>query len=114
MRKQQVAKGQSVRWKQELKHLAAKEISTALQEQRRLYQAKSQAHKIGSLLESFLFWLSFIFFQVIQIILAAALEVFYKETKSTASQSGQTHQDSVAVNHEDSMLSQTPLPQAAI
>ena len=80
MQRRQVAKDQSIRWKRDLRHLAAEEVSTALQEQRREYRARSQAHEIGFLLESFLFWLSFIFFRVIQIVSAAALEAFREET----------------------------------
>ena len=77
------AKDQSIRWKRDLRHLAAEKVSTALQEQKREYQARSQVHEIRSILESFLFWLSFIFFQVIQIISAAALEAFRKEAEDT-------------------------------
>ena len=85
MQRRQVAKGQSIRWKRDLRHLAAEEVSTALQEQKREYRARPQAHKIGSLLESILFWLSFIFFQVIRIILVAALEAFHKEADASKS-----------------------------
>ena len=75
MRKQQMAKSQSVRWQRELRRLAAKEVSTALyksretgREEKDAYKrkatrkARSQAYEIGYALESFLFWLSFIFF----------------------------------------------------
>ena len=74
-----VAKGQLIRRKQDLRHLAAKEVSTALCEQKTQYRARSQAYKIGSVLESFLFWLSFILFRVIRIMLAVALEALRKE-----------------------------------
>ena len=67
------ARGQSIRWKRGLRHLAAREVSTALQEQRREYRARSQAHEIRSALESFLFWLSFVLFRVVRIMSAAAL-----------------------------------------
>jgi hypothetical protein len=95
MQRRQVAKDQSIRWKQDLKHLAAEEVSTALQEQRQ-YRARPQAHEIGFLLESFLFWLSFIFFQVIQIISAAAQEAFRKDTlprRTTAGQDRRKYRD---------------------
>ena len=52
MQRRQVAKGQSIRWKRDLRHLAAEEVSTALQEQKREYRVRSQAHEIGSILES--------------------------------------------------------------
>ena len=115
MQRRQVAKSQSIRWKQDLRHLAAKEVSAA--------RARSQAHEIGSILESFLFWLSFIFFQVIRIISTAALKAFRKEADigrnarlsstlprgTTAGWNGRTNQDLV-VNNEDSMLSQEDSP----
>ena len=92
------AKGQSVRWKRDLRHLAAKEVSAALQEQRQ-YRARPQAHEIGSAFESFLFWLSFVFFRVILIMSAAAQEALRKELPrgTIAGQNGRTHQDSVVV-----------------
>ena len=83
IQRRQVAKDQSIRWKRDLRHLAAEEVSTAFQEQKREYQARPQAHEIGATLESFLCWLSFIFFRVIQIISAAALEAFRKEAEDT-------------------------------
>jgi glycerol-3-phosphate O-acyltransferase len=79
----QVAKGQLFRRERDLRRLAVQEVSAAIRGQRRetrrededaRRKARSQAHEIGSTLESFLFWLSFIFFRVIRIILAAALE----------------------------------------
>ena len=128
MRKQQVAKSQSVRWKRELRCLAAKEVSTALQEQRREYQARPQAHKVGSILESFLFWLSFVFFRAIWIISAAAIEAFREEADTsgsprlsstlsstlprgtTAGQNGRKYQGPAAVDDEDAVLSQEDRP----
>jgi hypothetical protein len=90
-----VAKGQSIRWKRDLRHLAAKEVSTALQEQRREYRARSQVHEIRSTLESFLFWLSFIFFRVVRIMSAGALEALRKELLrgTTAGQNRRTYRD---------------------
>ena len=116
------AKDQSIRWKRDLKDLAAEEVSTALQEQRQ-YRARSQAHKIGSLLESFLFWLSFIFFRVIRIISVAAVKAFHEEADisrsprlsstlprgATAGQNRRTYQDP-AVEDGDSVLSQEDRP----
>jgi hypothetical protein len=110
-----VAKGQLIRWKRDLRHLAAREVSTALQDQRQ-YRARSQAHGVGSVLESFLFWLSFIFFRVIRIISAAALDAFRKEVEdtlphgTTADQNRWTYRDPVAVDDEDSVLSQGDPP----
>ena len=115
MRKQQVVKGQSVRWKQELRRLVAKEVSAAFQEQGREYRARSQAHEIGSILESFLFWLSFIFFRATRIVSAAAVEAFREEAdisgslrlsstllrRTTAGQSRRTYQGPVAVVVKD-------------
>ena len=106
-----MAKGQLIRWKRDLRHLAAEEVSTALQEQKREYRVRPQAHEIGSLLESFLFWLSFIFFRVIQIILAAALEAFRKEVEdtlprgTTVGQDRRTYRDPAVTDDEDSVLS---------
>ena len=119
MQRRQVAKDQSIRWKRDLRHLAAEEVSTALQEQTREYRARSQAHEIGSLLESFLFWLSFIFFRVIQIMSAAALEAFREEADTsrslrlsstlprgtTAGQNRRTYRDPAVVEDEDSVPS---------
>ena len=116
MQRRQV-KDQSIRWKRDLRDLAAEEVSTALQEQRQ-YRARSQAYEIGSLLESFLFWLSFIFFRVIRIISAAALEAFHEEADisrsvrlsstlprgTTAGQDRRTYRDPV-VEDKDSVLS---------
>ena len=115
------AKGQSIGWKQGLRHLAAKEVSTALYEQRIQYRVRSQAHEIKSVLESFLFWLSFIFFRVIQIVLAAAVEAFHEEVDvgrlsrtlprgTTAGQNRRTYRDLVAVGDEDSVFSQGDPP----
>ena len=125
MRKQQVAKSQSIRWKRELRRLAAKEVSTTLRGQDKEIgrkekdayrrKARPQAYKIGYALESFLFWLSFIFFRAIWIMSAAAVEAFREEVDisgslrpsstplhgTTAGQSGQTHQGPVAVVVED-------------
>ena len=107
-----VAKGQSIRWKRDLRHLAAREVSTALQEQRREYRARSQAHEIGSALESFLFWLSFILFRVVRIMSAAALEALRKELPygTTVGQNGRAHQDPAVVEDGDSVLSQGDPP----
>ena len=111
MQRRQVAKDQSIRWKRDLRHLAAEEVSTALQEQKREYRAGSQVHEIGSILESFLFWLSFIFFRVIQIISAAALEAFRKEVEDTllrgvtVDQNRRTYRDPAVVEDGNSMLS---------
>jgi hypothetical protein len=111
MQRRQVAKGQSIRWKRDLRHLAAEEVSTALQEQKREYRERPQVHEIGSLLESLLFWLSFIFFRVIQIILAAAQEAFRKEAEdilpcgTTAGQNRRTYRDPAVTDDEDSVLS---------
>ena len=116
------AKDQSIRWKQDLRHLAAEEVSTALQDQR-LYRARPQAHEIGSLLESFLFWLSFIFFRVIRIISVAALEAFHEEADiggsvrlsstlprgTTAGQDRRRYRDPTVAD-EDSVLSQDDPP----
>ena len=65
MRKQQVAKSQSIRWKQELRRLAAKEVSTTLygqdkeikKKEKDVYKRKArpQAYKIRYALKSFLF-----------------------------------------------------------
>ena len=115
MQRRQVAKGQTIRWKRDLRHLAAEEVSTALQEQKREYRARSQAHEIGSLLES-LFWLSFIFFRVIRIISAAAQEAFRKEVEdtlprgTTAGQDRRRYRDPTVVEDEDSVLSQEDPP----
>jgi hypothetical protein len=117
------AKDQSIRWRRDLRHLAAEEVSTALQKQRQ-YQTRSQVHEIRSVLKSFLFWLSFIFFQVIRIISAAALEAFRKETDigrsirlsstlprgATAGQSRRTYRDPAVVEDGDSILSQEDRP----
>jgi len=115
MQRRQVAKGQ-----RDLRHLAAKEVSAALQEQKREHQERSQAYEIGSVLESFLFWLSFIFFRVIRIVLVAAVETFHKDADisrsprpsstlprgATAGQSRWTYRDPAVVEGEDSVLSQ--------
>ena len=124
MRRRQVAKGQSIRWKRDLRHLAAKEVSTALREQRTQYRVRPQAHEIRSVLESFLFWLSFIFFRAIRIVSVAALKAFHEEVDvsrskrlsstlprgTTAGQNGRTHQDPAAVDDEDFVLSQGDPP----
>jgi hypothetical protein len=110
------AKDQSIRWKRDIRYLAAEEVSTALQEQKREYRARSQAHEIGSLLESFLFWLSFIFFRAIWIISAAAQEAFRKEAVqtlprgTTAGQNKRTYRDPAVVEDGDSVLSQEDRP----
>jgi hypothetical protein len=123
MQRRQVAKDQSIRWKRDLRDLAAEEVSTALHEQRQ-YRARPQAHEIGSLLESFLFWLSFIFFRVIRIISAAASEAFREEADigrsvrlsstlprgATAGQNRRTYQDPAVVEDSDSVLSQEDRP----
>src|ERR1700722_4067478 len=111
MQRRQVAKDQSIRWKRDLRHLAAEEVSAALQEQRQ-YRARPQAHEIGSILESVLFWLSFIFFRIIQIISAAAQEAFRKEAeetlpcRTTVGQNRRTYRDPAVVEDDDSVLSQ--------
>ena len=118
------AKGQSIGWKRGLRHLAAKEVSTALYEQRTQYRVRSQAHEIRSVLESFLYWLSFIFFRVIQIVLAASVEAFHEEVDigrlsrtlprgTTAGQNRRTYRDPVAVGDEDSVFSQGDPPSGA-
>jgi len=120
MQRRQVAKGQSIRWKRDLRHLATEEVGTA----QRQYRARSQAHEIGTVLESFLFWLSFIFFRVIRIISAAALEAFYKEADASGSlrrsstlprgmtigQNRRTYRDPAVAEDEDSVLSQEDPP----
>ena len=117
------AKGQSIRWRRGLRHLAVREVSAALQEQRQ-YRARPQAHEIGSLLESFLFWLSFIFFRVIRIISVAAIKAFYEEADIsrsprlsstlprgvTAGQNRRTYRDPAVVENGDSVLSQEDRP----
>ena len=118
-RRQQVTESQSIRWK-----LAAEEVSTALQEQRTQYRVRSQAHEIGSILESFLFWLSFIFFRVIRIVSVAAVEAFHEEADisrsprlsstlprgATAGQNRRTYRDPAVVEDGDSVLSQEDRP----
>lgn len=108
-----MAKAQSARWKREQRRETGRELEDAKR------RARSQAHEIGSILESFLFWLSFIFFRVIRITSAAALEAFRKDIDAngsvlfgntlprgtTAGQNGRTKQDPVAVEDEDSVLS---------
>ena len=93
----------------------AKKVSAAFQEQGREYQARLQAHKIESILKSFLFWLSFIPFQAIRIVSAAAVEAFREEAdisgslrlsstlprRTTAGQSRRTYQGPVAVVVKD-------------
>ena len=114
MQRRQVAKDQSIRWKRDLRHLAAEEVSVALQEQRQ-YRVRPQAHEIGSILESVLFWLSFIFFRIIQIISAAAQEAFRKEAedlprRTTVSQNRRTYRDPAVVEDNNSVLSQEDPP----
>ena len=101
-----IAKGQSIRWKRDLRHLAAREVSTALQERRRDYRARSQAHEIGSTLESFLFWLSFILFRVVRIMSAGALEALRKELPrgATVGQNRRAYRDPVVVDDEGSVF----------
>jgi len=120
MQRRQVAKGQSIRWKRDLRHLAAEEVSTTTLQEQRQYRARSQAHEIRSALESFLFWLSFIFFRVIRIVSAAALEAFHEEVDigrsvrlsstlprgATAGQNRRTYRDPAVVEDGDSVLSQ--------
>ena len=65
MQKQQVAKSQSIRWKQELRHLVVKEVSTTLygqdkeieKKEKKVYRwkARPQVYRIGYALKSFLF-----------------------------------------------------------
>jgi hypothetical protein len=107
-----VAKGQSIRWKRGLRRLAAREVSTALQEQRREYRARSQVHEIRSALESFLFWLSFIFFRVVRIMSAGALEALRQELPrgTTAGQNRRTYRDLAVVDDEGSVFFQEDLP----
>jgi hypothetical protein len=96
--------------------MAAEEVNAALQEQKREYRARSQVHEIRSALESFLFWLSFIFFRAIWIISAAAQEAFRKEAEETlpcrtiVGQNRRTYRDPAVVEDEDSVLSQEDLP----
>jgi hypothetical protein len=108
-----------------LKMQRRQEVSAALQQQRRQYRARSQVHEIRSVLESFLFWLSFIFFRVIRIVSAAAVEAFHDEVYvsrskrlsstlprgTTAGQSRRTYRDPVV--DEDTVLSQGDPPSGA-
>ena len=71
-----------------------------------------QAHKIKSTLKSLLFWLSFIFFQVIRIMSAAALEALRKELPrgTMVGQNRRTYRDPAAVGNKDLVLSQGDPP----
>ena len=124
MQRRQRAKGQSIRWKRNLRHLAAKEVSAALYEQGTQRRVRSQVHEIRSVLESFLFWVSFIFFQVIRIVSAAAIEAFHEEVDvarsvrlsstlprgTTAGQNRRTYRDPAVVDDEGSAFSQGGSP----
>jgi hypothetical protein len=105
-----VAKDQLIRWKREQRREARREEEDAKR------KARSQVHEIRSTLESFLFWLSFIFFRVIRIMLAAALEAFHEEVDvgrlsstlprgTTVGQNGRTYRDPAVVDDEGSALS---------
>ena len=101
------AKNQLIRWKREQRRETRREEEDAKR------KVRSQAHEIGFTLESFLFWLSFILFQVIRIMSAAALEALRKELPrgTTAGQSRRRYRDpAVAVDDADTVLSQGDTP----
>ena len=113
MQRRQAAKGQLIRWKREQRREARREEEDAKR------KARLQAHGIGSTLESFLFWLSFILFRVIRIMSAAAQEAFHEEVDvsrskrlsstlprgTTVGQNRQTYRDPAVVEDGDSVPS---------
>jgi hypothetical protein len=104
--RQQVAKDQLIRWKREQRREARREEEDVKR------KVRSQAHEIGSTLESFLFWLSFILFQVVRIMSAAALEALREELPrgTTAGQNRRTYRDPAVVDDEGSVFSQEDPP----